>query len=126
MSEESSWFIPAGSAANGRADLLITPESAGWTYCGQHVYTLRPGDPASFTLDGEEGVLLSLSARDFTVTVNDEAFSMRGREGVFAGVSDWLYLPIGSNVTIDGTAGEVAIVTARATRDFPVHYGSAE
>jgi 5-deoxy-glucuronate isomerase len=102
MGDTSSWFIPAGSAAQGRADLLITPESAGWTYCGQHVYTLRDGDPASFSLPGEEGVLLSLSARDFVVTVNGERFEMVGRDGVFAGVPDWLYLPVGAEVTIEG------------------------
>jgi len=126
MGNESSWFIPAGTAAQGRADLRITPESAGWTYCGQYVFTLRAGDPASFALEGEEGVLVSLSARDFVVVVNNERFEMRGREGVFAGVSDWLYLPVGSQVSIEGDAGEVAIVTARASRSFPVHYGSAE
>ena len=126
MSTESSWFIPAGSSPDGRADLRITPESAGWTYCGMYVFTMRQGDPASFELTGEEGVLLSLSARDFTVTVDGHSFPMVGRDGVFAGVSDWLYLPVGSKVTIEGTSGEVAIVTARATEAFPVHYGSAE
>ena len=126
MSDERRWLIPAGSAAEGRADLLITPESAGWTYCGMHVYTLRASEPAAFVLDGEEGVLVSLSARDFVVTVDGQDFAMRGRDGVFAAVSDWMYLPVGSNVSIAGNSGEVAIVTARASEQFPVHYGPAE
>lgn len=126
MSKESSWFIPAGSSPDGRADLRITPESAGWTYCGMYVYTLRDGDPATFELDGEEGVLLSLSARDFTVSVDGQSYPMTGREGVFAAVSDWMYLPVGSRVSIEGSAGEVAIVTARASEAFPLYYGSAE
>lgn len=126
MSSERTWLIPAGSAGEGRADLLITPESAGWTYCGMRVYTLRSGDPATFTLEGEEGVLVSLSARDFRVSVNGREFPMRGREGVFAAVSDWMYLPVDSTVTIEGDSGEVAIVTARASEAFPVHYGAAE
>lgn len=126
MSSERTWLIPAGSAGEGRADLLITPESAGWTYCGLRVYTLRSGDPATFTLEGEEGVLVSLSARDFRVSVNGREFPMRGREGVFAAVSDWMYLPVDSTVTVEGESGEVAIVTARASEAFPVHYGAAE
>jgi 5-deoxy-glucuronate isomerase len=126
MSNERRWLIPAGSAAQGRADLRITPESAGWTYCGMHVYTLRSGDPADFVLDGEEGVLVSLSAQDFVVTVDGQEFPMRGRAGVFAAVSDWMYLPVGSRVSIIGDSGEVAIVTARASQKFPVHYGAAE
>ena len=126
MSDERRWLIPAGSAAEGRADLRITPESAGWTYCGMHVYTLRSGEPADFALEGEEGVLVSLSARDFVVTVDGQEYSMRGREGVFAAVSDWMYLPVGSSVSIVGDSGEVAIVTARAYESFPVYYGPAE
>ena len=126
MSSERTWFIPAGSSPKGRADLRLTPESAGWTYCGMYVYTLRTGDPAEFTLDGEEGVLVSLSARDFTVTVDGTDYPMTGRDGVFAAVSDWMYLPVGSRVSIAGDAGEVAIVTARASESFPVHYGPAD
>ena len=126
MSSERTWLIPAGSAGEGRADLLITPESAEWTYCGMRVYTLRSGDPATFTLAGEEGVLISLSARDFRVSVDGREFPMRGREGVFAAVSDWMYLPVDSTVTVEGDSGEVAIVTARASKAFPVHYGPAE
>ena len=123
---ERRWFIPAGSAREGRADLRITPESAGWTYCGMHVYTLRADDPAEFALEGEEGVLVSLSAQDFVVSVDGREFPMRGRAGVFAAVSDWMYLPVGSRVSIAGQRGEVAIVTARASEVFPVHYGPAE
>ena len=126
VSTERRWLIPAGSAGEGRADLLITPESAGWTYSGMRVYTLRSGDPATFTLAGEEGVLVSLSARDFLVSVDGREFPMRGREGVFAAVSDWMYLPVDSTVTVTGESGEVAIVTARASEVFPVHYGPAE
>ena len=126
MSSDRTWFVPAGSASDGRADCRITPESAGWTYCGMYVFMLRAGDPAEFTLDGEEGVLVSLSAQNFTVTVDGVAFDMQGREGVFAAVSDWMYLPVGSQVAITGNSGEVAIVTARASQAFPVHYGSAD
>ncbi len=126
MSTERRWLIPAGSASEGRADLLVTPESAGWTYCGMRVYTLRSGDPVTFTLQGEEGVLVSLSAQDFLVSVDGQEFPMRGREGVFAAVSDWMYLPLDATVTVVGDGGEVAIVTARASRVFPVYYGPAE
>ena len=50
---------------------------------------------------------------------------MRGREGVFAAVSDWIYLPVDADVTITGNSGEVAICTARASKAFPMYYGQA-
>ena len=120
-----TWLLPAGSTRSGRADVLVTPDSAGWTYSGMHVYTLRPGEPVAVTLSGEEGVLLSLSARDFQVDVNGTSVPMRGRAGVFAAVSDWIYLPVDADVTMTGNSGEVAICTARASKAFPMHYGEA-
>ena len=90
----------------------------------RNVFTLRGGPCRVRSI--AKGVLVSLSAQNFTVTVDGTAFDMQGREGVFAAVSDWMYLPVGSQVAIAGTSGEVAIVTARASQAFPVHYGSAD
>jgi 5-deoxy-glucuronate isomerase len=89
------------------------------------VATLDPGKTYSTELSGEEGVILSLSARDVTVTVNGEEFTLAGREGVFDQVSDWIYAPVGSKITLSAAKGEVAICTARATEIFPVLYTKA-
>jgi 5-deoxy-glucuronate isomerase len=122
-----TWFHPAGTLADGRADVVVTPAVAGWDYSGLLVYTLRAGEAVSLTLAEDEGVLVPLSARDIDVTVDGQAFRLAGRDGVFDAVSDWIYLPLGSDVTIAGSAGEVAVCTARATQVFPVaHMASAD
>jgi 5-deoxy-glucuronate isomerase len=121
------WFIPAGTGGKDRADLYVTPQTAGWQYCGIQVYTLdAKQNPVTLFFDNEEAVLVPLSARNFVVTVDREVFHMNGRVGVFDVVSDWMYLPVGSQVSISGNSGEVAIVSARTSKVFPVYYGAAD
>lgn len=121
-----TWFHPAGSLQRGDADVDVTPEAAGWAYSGLRVHTLTPDSPVAFVLDGDEAVLVPLSARDVSVTVDGETFTLAGRDGVFHAVSDWAYLPLGSEVTIAGTSGEVAVCTARATVRHPLSVTAAE
>jgi 5-deoxy-glucuronate isomerase len=90
------------------------------------VVTLSSGKPFEIELAGEEGVILPLSAKDVTVTVNGQEFQMAGRSGVFDQVSDWIYAPVGSKITLAAAKGEVAICTARATEVFPVVHTQAK
>ena len=115
-----TWFRPAGSLREGDADVVVTPATAPWTYSGLRVWTLRPGTVITMTMTDDEGVLVPLSARDVDVTVDGAPFRLDGRIGVFDAVSDWLYIPLGSEVTMAGTGGEVALCTARATERYPV------
>ncbi|MEY3309991.1 MAG: hypothetical protein RL107_127 [Actinomycetota bacterium] len=119
-----TWFFPSGTLASGDADVLVTPENAGWAYSGLHVYPLSTGSTVSVVLDGEEGVLVPLSAENVAVTVDGTEFTLAGRKGVFAAVSDWIYVPVGATVTMSGDAGEIALCTARATEVFPVQHVS--
>lgn len=115
-----NWFHPAGTLKNGAADVHVTPENAGWDYSGLQVYTLNPNTPVTVTLDGAEGVIVPLSARNISVSINGKDFTLAGRDGVFDSVSDWIYVPVGSTVVMSGSGGEIAICTARATEVFPV------
>lgn len=120
-----SWFHPSGSLQSGDADVVVTPEVAGWAYSGLQVFTLSPGSVVTVTLEGEEGVIVPLSARDVRVTVDEEIFPLAGRDGVFAAVSDWLYVPVGSTVTMSGASGDIALCTARASEVHPVVHVAA-
>ena len=127
-----TWYRDARTlAAQGPPGRLaaVTPESAGWTYSGLEVHDLAAG-PVIVTLDRDEAVVVPLSARDVTATVAgaDGAgeYLLTGRDGVFAAVSDWLYVPVGATLTLAGTQGEVAVCTARAERAFPVRYTPAD
>ncbi|HET7762026.1 MAG TPA: 5-deoxy-glucuronate isomerase [Phycicoccus sp.] len=115
----------AGTLATADTLVTVTPDLAGWTYCGLEVFDLAAG-PARRVLHGVEAVLVPLSATDVQVTVDGSDHALRGRVGVFDAVSDWMYLPLGSEVVVSGTSGEVALCTARATEHFPVQVTAAE
>lgn len=115
----------SGALATKDTVVTVTPEQAGWTYSGLEVFDLAAGS-VSRVLDRIEGVLVPLSATDVEVTVDGETHHLRGRAGVFAAVPDWVYLPLGSELTVSGAGGEVALCTARATQRFPVQVTSAE
>jgi len=122
-----SWHRPHGSLADNEALVRITPEESGWTYSGMQVLALAAGQTRVVELAGEEGVIVPLSISNVTVDVDGEAFTLNGREGVFAAVSDWLYVPVDATITLTAsTAGEIAICTARASTKFPVAYVPAE
>ena len=117
-----SWYKPHGSLAHEHGPMSITPEQAEWAYSGLHVIDRD----CTLDLGASEAVVLPLSARDLVVLVDGVPYPLRGREGVFAAVSDWLYVPRGKVITLADVHGEVAILTARARADHPVHYTPAE
>jgi len=118
-------YLPAGSTAEGVFDLVVTPESAGWGYSSLRILPVGSGVPAQFATGDEEMILLSLSG-GCRITVNDAQHTVRGRTDVFSGVSDFVYLPRGSDVTVTSDAGGVfALPGARASRRLPPRYGPA-
>ncbi|WP_043634848.1 5-deoxy-glucuronate isomerase [Nonomuraea candida] len=114
--------IPYGKAADGPWSVEITPSTAGWTYSGLRVADLT-GAPLSFHTGEEEMLVLPL-AGSCTVTLPGDTFVLVGRASVFDGPSDFAYLPIGADVTVEG-AGRIAFPSARATRALPPRYVAA-
>jgi 5-deoxy-glucuronate isomerase len=143
----SNWFRPAGAAAADGFEVAVTPENAGWSYSSLRVLTLD----ASRTIEtGAEEMLVVPLAGGLTVTVGDESFRLEGRADVFAGPSDFAYLPVGVTAVLDiyadprttvgGAAGggttaggasetaaatRVALCGARTDRVLPFRYGPA-
>jgi 5-deoxy-glucuronate isomerase len=99
----------------------VTPESAGWTYCGLRV--VRLGELVLETGDREFAVLPL--AGGLTVEVDGRRFDLVGRDSVFTRVSDWAYLPVGASARLAGEA-EVALASARAERRFEPAYVPAD
>ncbi|MEV0582452.1 5-deoxy-glucuronate isomerase [Nonomuraea sp. NPDC050310] len=112
-------YLPLGKAAAPPWLVEITPSVAGWTYSGLRVIDLD-GSPVGFATGSTEALVLPL-AGSCTVTAGGERFELAGRESVFAGPSDFAYLPIGSEVTLTGS-GRIAIPSAEATRALPARY----
>jgi 5-deoxy-glucuronate isomerase len=115
-----TWLRRAGEAGADGVVTQVTPEAAGWAYCGLEVLDLGVAGSVTRTMASTEGVLVPLSARDVEVRVDGELHTLRGRDGVFAAVSDWIYLPLGSTVVFSAPRGEVALCTAMTTVKYDV------
>jgi 5-deoxy-glucuronate isomerase len=111
-------YLPYGKAANGPWSVEITPALAGWTYSGLRIADLTDA-PITFDTGEEEMIVLPI-AGSCTVTAG-ETYVLAGRESVFDGPSDFVYLPIGTRVTVTG-AGRIAFPSARATKAYPARY----
>lgn len=121
-----SWLHSTASLTGRPGTMSVTPQLAGWDYCGLDVFDLGILGQVDRTMDGVEGVLVPLSATDVDVEIDGERFGLAGRPGVFAAVSDWLYVPVGSRLRIQASRGEVALCTARASVRHPVAHVRAD
>ena len=120
-----SLHLPAGSAGAGPYALEVTPESAGWGHSSLRVLELAPD--GSHTLStGEDEVLVVPLAGGCDVTCEDQVLHLAGRSGVFAGPTDFAYLPREATAVLHSSAGgRYALCGARAGRRLPVRYGPA-
>jgi 5-deoxy-glucuronate isomerase len=121
-----TWHHPAGTLRGPEADVVVTPALASWDFSGLQVFSLTAGRQVAVPLDGEEAVVVPLSSRDVAVTVDGVTRRLAGRTGVFAAVTDWLYVPLGSELSLAADSGEVAVCTAKATTRLPLTLTSAE
>jgi len=115
-------FRPAGSLAGAGEPVALGPEEAGWSFAGLRVVELEPGARRVLRLDGVEAAALPLVG-SCTVEVGGRTFALEGREDVFSRVSDFAYLPAGSEAVLSSDAGaEVAVPTALAERRLEPAY----
>ena len=118
----SELYRPTGSLADGAWSVVLTPEAAGWRYCGLRAATLAPGGTAAFDSAADEVAVLPLEGA-FDVTVDGARYELGGRPDVWAGPTDFLYAPPGSSVEVGSAGGgRFAVATARGERRFPVRY----
>ena len=121
----SELHLPSGSAAVGDFALQVTPESAGWAYSSLRVLALSPGGRVAFGTDQDEVIVLPLSGAA-EVGVAAETWPLSGRVDVFAGPSDSLYLPPGTEAVLESArGGRFALCGARTGQSRPVRYLAA-
>jgi 5-deoxy-glucuronate isomerase len=119
-------YIEAGSLADRGDPVRLTPDVAGWTYCGLHVMNLAPGESRAFSTGGTEIFVLPLSATDVVVEAAGERFELVGRTSVFARVSDFAYVGRATDVTVTSSSGgEIAVPSAACEQALPPRFGSA-
>jgi 5-deoxy-glucuronate isomerase len=115
-------FRPAGSAAAAGEPVHLTPAAAGLSFSGLRVLALAPGERRMLTLDGIEAAALPL-AGSCAVELGSTRFDLEGRTDVFSRVSDFAFLPSGSEVVVTSAHGcELALPNAPATRRLEPAY----
>jgi 5-deoxy-glucuronate isomerase len=118
--------LRAGSTADGAFSLRVTPERAGWAFSGLRVLELAPGASHAFGSGGEELLVLPL-AGGCTVECGSRRFELAGRDGVFARVTDFAYVPVDTEVRVSSRGGgRFALPSALAGRRLDPAYGAAE
>jgi len=119
--------LPRGSSHDDLDAVVVTPESAGWTYCGLRILELGPGEERHLDGGESEAFVLPLSG-SATVGCEGARFELAGRRNVFAGPTDFAYLPAGSGATVASEGGgRFAIGSAVASRrGEPVHVAADE
>jgi 5-deoxy-glucuronate isomerase len=115
----------SGTLAQGPYLVALTPQDAGWTYCGLRILELGPGGSADFSTAGEEMLVLPL-AGSCVVECDGRRFELTGRASVFSAVTDFAYLPRDAQVRIASRqGGRFALPAAVARRRLSVRYGPA-
>ncbi|MFV2038964.1 MAG: 5-deoxy-glucuronate isomerase [Acidimicrobiales bacterium] len=123
----SALHRPDGSLEWAGGPINLEPRDAHWTYTGLRVLDLAPGVPARVETGSREVVVLPLSAQALTIEAAGTRHSLAGRPGVFARVSDFLYVGRDSTVTMTSeTGGQVALPGATCDVVLPPRYGAAE
>jgi 5-deoxy-glucuronate isomerase len=118
--------LRAGGTADGGYALRVTPERAGWAFSGLRVLELAPGASHAFGSGGEELLVLPL-AGGCVVECGSRRFELAGRDGVFARVTDFAYVPVDTEVRVSTRGGgRFALPSALARRRLDPAYGAAE
>jgi 5-deoxy-glucuronate isomerase len=103
----------------------ITPDGAGWAYCGLRVAELPPGGKIELDTGPDEFIVLPLSGAA-TVECDGQRFTLDGRRSVFDRVTDFAYLPRDAAAVISAEdGGRFALPSARASRRLEARYSPA-
>lgn len=117
--------LRAGTAADGPYSLDIDPRTAGWGYSALRILELARG--ASHLLDtgDSEWIVLPLTG-GCTVHTEGATMELLGRASVFAGVTDFAYVPRDAQALIaSGAGGRFALAGAKCERRLPARRGPA-
>lgn len=118
----SEYYIPAGSGGKDGFDLVVTPESAGWTESSLWTVTLGAGQSIDVVSGADEIMIVPLSG-SATVASDGTEFQLAGRASVFDGPSDFVYVGRDSAYTISSAdGGRFALCGARAKKKLPFRH----
>jgi 5-deoxy-glucuronate isomerase len=109
--------LPAGSAASEDYALEVTPESAGWSSSGLRVLELAARGAHTLRTGEDEVVVVPLSGA-LSVACDGEVLDLTGRPHVFAGPTDFAYLPREATAELSSEAGGRFALCSRQVNNF--------
>ncbi len=116
---------PAGSTGRDGWSLWVDPQEAGWSFAGLRVVQLGVGESRTLDTGDDEVTVVPLTGA-CRVSAEGETFELAGRADVFAGATDFAYVPRDSRVTIaSDRGGRFALPSARAQTRLPFRYRAA-
>lgn len=128
------WYYRKGELVDGLWDTHIdanNPPVKGWAYTGLRVGRLSSGIVLELPSDNNERIIIPLEGEELVVQYclngSDEVKvqRLRGRESVFHGPSDLLYLPLNTRAAITGI-GRALVSETPAKNSKPVFYRAKE
>jgi 5-deoxy-glucuronate isomerase len=121
-----SYHLRAGESAQSPFSTRVTPQTVGWTYSGLAVLDLAPGQSVSLDTGDSEHLVLSL-AGSCDVVCEGATLTVEGRDSVFSGVSDFVYVPRDATATVSSAGGgRFALPSAVCERRLPFRHCAAE
>lgn len=124
----SKWFYPKGELVSGPWEVVVDDSRPGWKYTGTKVGNFKsqsffelPADKwerAIWPLDGEAIMVDFQGAESGSLT-------LRGRESVFHGPADFIFLPRFTSAVVTGS-GRFIVAEALATADKNVQLTKKE
>ena len=122
MTTETKWLYPRGELARGPWQSIVDASTPGWAHTGIRVAELAPGESVELDAGDVERIVVPL-AGSFAVDWQDAddrgTTELAGRESVFHGPTDVIYLGAGASARISG-AGRVAVAEAPTAERRPV------
>lgn len=120
-----TWFFKNGELSQDGWDVLVDSSIEGWQHTGLRVGTLGEGRQFHIPADNLERIIFPLEGKGLTVeyrAAGESEFKsqfLTGRESVFHGTADLIYLPLETEIKISGD-GRVSIGEAPAKNSKPV------
>lgn len=119
----------AGELARGPFTVHLLPDDLpGWHHTGLRVIELAAGEHVDCPTHTHEAAVLPLAGRDVIVECSEGTYELAGRPDVFAGPSDFVYVPRDSRLRVRAGAepARVAVASAPCERRLPARYVAAE
>jgi 5-deoxy-glucuronate isomerase len=103
--------------------LDITPEKAGWTYCGLKILQLEAKQKKTIKFEEYELCILPLKGLNTHIKAEGKEYTLNGRTNIFKEVTDFMYIPLNTEFEISSEeGGTFALPFSKCSKKYEVAY----